>query len=272
MATSGPVKLAATLSSTSDDERLSLGVRLLRDIEAKFRTRDRIHSADIVTELIADPDSEWAHLSGKPLDQRRLAKELKRYGVESVDIRIGDVVRKGYVVDGDTGLGQAWCRWLSPAGKRDNGEPQGQGAAECSAQNHEVDNRNTNATAELPSDRELFEDVAVVADVAHTEEAADLGPRQHANGEHRPPVDDSETTEEWFTGLRDKLLGDLDAQRAPNRRQRQASRAGARRRRAEEPMSAMRVAARITTGKCWRCIVSANNAAAHEHRGQTDCA
>jgi hypothetical protein len=78
-----------------DDERLSVGVRLLRDIEAKFRTRDRIHSADIVAELIADPDSEWAHLSGKPLDQRRLATELKRYGVEPGDIRIGDAVRKG---------------------------------------------------------------------------------------------------------------------------------------------------------------------------------
>jgi hypothetical protein len=119
------------------------------------------------------------------------------------------------MVDGDTGLGQAWCRWLSPAGKRnkrDNGEPPGQGVAECSAQSHEVGNRDANATAELTSDRELFEDVADVADVAHTEEAPGLGPRQHANNERRPPADDSETTEAWFARLRHKLLGDLDAQ------------------------------------------------------------
>ena len=41
-----------------DDERLSLGIRLLRDIEAKFGTRDRI-LADIVAELTTDPDLEW---------------------------------------------------------------------------------------------------------------------------------------------------------------------------------------------------------------------
>ena len=186
---SAPVKRAATLSSPPTTSACPWACDCSVTSRRNSAPGTAIHSADIVTELIADPDSEWAHLSGKPLDQRRLAKELKRYGVESVDIRIGDVVRKGYMVDGDTGLRQAWRRWLSPAGKRDNGEPPGQGAAECSAQNHEVDNRNTNATAELPSDRELFEDVAVVADVAHTEEAADLGPRQHANGEYRPPAE-----------------------------------------------------------------------------------
>jgi hypothetical protein len=193
-----------------DDERLSLGVRLLRDIEAKFGVRDRMHSAEIVAELVSDPESEWADLCGKPLDPRRLAKELKRYGVEPDDIRIGDVVRKGYMVDGGTGLGQAWRRWLSPAGKRDKGDVAARGVAERSAQNHERDKGNTNATAELPPDQELF---ANVADVADPEGKPGLGPRQHANGEHRPPAEDSETTEEWFAGLRDTLLADLDARK-----------------------------------------------------------
>ena len=188
-------------------------MRLLRDIQAKFGVRDRMHSADVVAELVSDPESEWAHLSGKPLDQRRLAKELKRYGVESDDIRIGDVVRKGYMVDGDTGLGQAWRRWLSPAGKRDKGDVAPRGGAEYSAQNYERDKGNTNATAELPPDQELFANVADVADVADPDGKPGLGPRQHANGEHRPPAEDAETTEEWFTGPRDTLLADFDARK-----------------------------------------------------------
>ena len=241
-----------------DDERLSLGVRLLRDIEAKFGARDRMHSADIVAELVSDPEFEWADLWGKPLDQRRLAKELKRYGVEPDDIRIGDVVRKGYMVDGDTGLGQAWRRWLSPAGKRDKrdkGDIAGQGVAECSAQNHERDKRNTNATAELPPDQELFENVADVADVADTEGDPGLGPRQHANGERRPPAEDSETTEEWFAGLRDTLLAD------PAARQQQTNGAG----KPREPESddgerkdhCLQCGSPLgSTGKCVPCIVN----------------
>jgi hypothetical protein len=240
-----------------DDERLSLGMRLLRDIEAKFGARDRMHSADIVAELVSDPESEWGEC-GKPLDQRRLAKELKRYLVEPVDIRIGDVVRKGYMVDGDTGLGQAWRRWLSPAGKRnqrDNGEPPAQGVAECSAQNRERDERNTNATAELPPDQELFENVADVADVADTEGDPGLGPRQHANGERHPPAEDSETIEEWSAGLRDTLLAD------PAAHQQQTNGAG----KPREPESddgerkdhCLQCGSPLgSTGKCVPCIVN----------------
>jgi Protein of unknown function (DUF3631) len=173
-----------------DDERLSLGIRLLRDIEAKFGTRDRMHSADIVAELTTDPDLEWAHLSPKPLDPRRLAAELQRYGVEPRDIRIGgEPVRKGYVVDGDTGLRQAWRRWLSPATNRDEGDVAAREAAVCRIQIYERDKSNTNATAELASELQLFEAVADVADVADKQGDLALDPRQHANGQHRAPTD-----------------------------------------------------------------------------------
>jgi hypothetical protein len=190
------------------DERLSLGVRLLRDIEAKFGDRDRMHSADLIAELTSDLGSEWAELSGRPLDQRRLAKELKRYGVEPVDVRIGDSVRKGYVVNGDTGLGQAWCRWL-PAGTRDKGDLADQGVAELIAEHHERDNRNTNATTEFRCDRQLFQNVADVADVADKAGYLDLG-RHSANTDSRPPVEDSETASEIFARLRDTVLGERD--------------------------------------------------------------
>jgi hypothetical protein len=239
-------------------------VRLLRDIEAKFGVRDRMHSAEIVAELVSDPESEWADLCGKPLDQRRLARQLKRYGVEPDDIRIGGVVRKGYMVDGGTGLGQAWRRWLSPSGKRDKGGVAARGIAECSAQNHERDKGNTNATAELPPDKELFENVADVADVADNQGDLDLdldlGPRQPANTVSRPPGEDSETTQDWFTGLRGTLLGDLDA------RQQQTNGSGTPSESENDDggpnSTCQECGSRLgsTTGKCVPCIV--NRAAA----------
>ena len=81
------------------DDKLSLGVRLLRDVQTVFGDCDRMFSADIVAALVRDPESEWLDLYGKPLDQRRLANELKRYGVASQEVRIGTVSRKGYLVD-----------------------------------------------------------------------------------------------------------------------------------------------------------------------------
>jgi hypothetical protein len=152
-----------------DDEKLSLGIRLLRDLKVAFGDRDRMFSADIVAALTTDLESEWADLWGKPIDQRRLAKELKRYGIESQEVRIGDINRKGYIVTGDSGLGQAWHRYLTPVpvrDKRDKRDIAGQSVADVSRINRKRDKRDTNATDETPSDQPLFGNVADVADVA----------------------------------------------------------------------------------------------------------
>ena len=67
----------------SDADELSFGARLLRDARSVFGDRDRMFSADLVSALTAGEESEWSDLWGKPLNQNRLAKELKRYGVRS---------------------------------------------------------------------------------------------------------------------------------------------------------------------------------------------
>ena len=129
-------------------------------------------SADIVSALIRDPESEWLDLYGKPLDQRRLAKELKRYGIESQEVRIATLHRKGYVVDTDTGLAQAWRRYLSSGSKRDKRDKRdnaGQSVADVSRTERERDKRDTNATTEIVSEQRLFGNVADVADVADTD-------------------------------------------------------------------------------------------------------
>lgn len=105
------------VDSATEDEKLSLGQRLLRDIKTLLDTENAtaMWSSDIIAKLIADPESEWRDLWGKPLDQRRLAKELGKYGVKSQNVRIGIGVSKGYATDGPTGLHQAWEHWLTPS-------------------------------------------------------------------------------------------------------------------------------------------------------------
>jgi hypothetical protein len=154
---------------TEPDEKLSLGLRLLRDIKGAFGERDRMFSADVVSALTSDLESEWRDLWGKPLDQRRLAKELKRYGIESQEVRIGAENRKGYLVAGDSGLAQAWHRYLVSVpmrDKRDKGDIAGQSVADVSRIEPERYIRDTSATAETPAEQGVFGDVADVADVA----------------------------------------------------------------------------------------------------------
>ena len=134
------------------------------------------------------------------------------------------------------------------------------------------DKRNANATAELPPGHELHRNVADVADVADTDGDRGLIPLHHANVEHRPPAEDFETTEELFNGLRDKLLADLDAREhrtSGSGKPREPERDDGERKnycpQCQSPLGA-------TTSKCWRCIASAKNAAAHEYRRQTDSA
>lgn len=172
------------------EDRLSLGIRLLIDIKTVFGELDRMFSADIVAELTRDTESEWCDLWGKPLDQRRLATELKRYGVRSKEVRIGTRNAKGYTVAEDDGLGQAWHRYLSHAGmrdKRDKGDIAGQSVADVSRINRERDIRDTSATPETSPEQQLFEDVAVVADVAHRDGMCSNGMDGHCR-ECRDPI------------------------------------------------------------------------------------
>jgi hypothetical protein len=87
-------------------------VRLLVDLRATFGDRDAMHSLDIVATLVAMDEAPWADLRGKPIDQRRLAKLLSKYGVRSDDVRIGSKVAKGYKREW---LHDAWARYLGPS-------------------------------------------------------------------------------------------------------------------------------------------------------------
>ena len=99
----------------SDPGELSFGVRLLGDVRELFEREqlDRMPSAAVVDALVKLDESPYADLWGKPLDQRRLAKELQRYGVQSGVIKMPDgSTPRGYRIDGPTGLMDAWRRYV----------------------------------------------------------------------------------------------------------------------------------------------------------------
>jgi hypothetical protein len=95
---------------------VSIGVRLLADIREVFTAQktDRMTTADLIRELHAVDDGPWTDLQGRPLDSRRLAKELDRYSVRPKDVKVNGKALKGYRVDGDGGLADAWSRYLPP--------------------------------------------------------------------------------------------------------------------------------------------------------------
>ncbi|OBJ82132.1 hypothetical protein A5640_21905 [Mycobacterium asiaticum] len=159
----------------AQEEELSLGVRLLRDVRKVFGGDERMFSADIVTNLTGDAEMEWNDLWGKPLDQARLAKELKRYGVRSHTIRIGYGRAKGYAVDGDDGLAQAWQRYLPSTIRRDtrdSGDIAGQSVTPSGARRDRRDmsrlgrdSRDMPVTPKMPSEQQRYDGVTGVTGV-----------------------------------------------------------------------------------------------------------
>lgn len=101
-------------------QHVSTGVRLLSDIRDVFTAQktDRMATAELIRELHAIEDGPWTDLQGKPLDSRRLAKELDRYTVRPKDLKVNGKALKGYRIDGDGGLADAWSRYLPPLESR----------------------------------------------------------------------------------------------------------------------------------------------------------
>jgi hypothetical protein len=86
---------ALAIEAVADTFDPSIGVELLRAVKAAFDAReksegpitlankDRISSAGLVAELIADQTAPWAtYNKGKPISQRQVAGLLKPYGIK----------------------------------------------------------------------------------------------------------------------------------------------------------------------------------------------
>lgn len=122
-------------------ESASLGQRLLADLRLVFAGRTQVATVEILEALVALEEASWGDMwGGKPLDARRLARELKRYEVAPVPFRdaFGKTV-KGYTTyalktkeNTTAGLEDAWRRYLPPppAGIQGNDGNEGNSAGQ----------------------------------------------------------------------------------------------------------------------------------------------
>jgi hypothetical protein len=172
------------LHSTPDE--LTLGVRLLSDIRVAFADRDRMFSVDIISTLTSDEESEWLDLWGKKLDQRRLAKELKRYGVSSKTVRVGVAKAKGYEVEGPDGLAQAWERYV-PAdverGKRGKRDIAGQDATDATDATDKRGKRGRSVAEKTVADQHVSESATDATDA--TDKYGSMGDDSQVHGDNR---------------------------------------------------------------------------------------
>jgi hypothetical protein len=112
----------------ADQQPITTGVRLLTDLHTVFteHNTDRMATTDILADLLALDEAPWGDLnSGRPLDARRLAKELALYHVTPVPFRTAGQITKGYVTystSNQLGLTDAWSRYLPAADNEDEGD------------------------------------------------------------------------------------------------------------------------------------------------------
>ena len=103
--------LALSAGDARAPEDDTLGVRLLYDLRNVVGDMHEISSAAVVKGLNAIDDAPWDDLNGKPIDQRRLAKFLKAFGIKSGTVRRDDETFKGFYL---SDLTDTFIRYLPP--------------------------------------------------------------------------------------------------------------------------------------------------------------
>jgi hypothetical protein len=102
---------AKVLVAAAREVEPSLNIRLLADLRIVFGDEEQMTTKQILAVLCALEDAPWNDLKGKPITDNQLARRLQQYSVKSKNVRIGDVVRKGYV---RADLYDVWRRYLPP--------------------------------------------------------------------------------------------------------------------------------------------------------------
>jgi hypothetical protein len=100
----------------------SVGVQLLWAMRSAFKRRadapqnkDRITSADLITDLVADATAPWAtYNKGKPNSQRQVASLFKDYGIKPKTIKLADgspegKTAKGYLLEWFADVFERFC-------------------------------------------------------------------------------------------------------------------------------------------------------------------
>jgi hypothetical protein len=109
---------AVALVADSKTVTPSLGVRLLADMRTVIGDHDVMGTETILKALCDLGESPWSEIQGKPLNARGLAQRLRQYEVHSGNIRVGDLIVKGYK---RADLFDAWTRYLPPVVAEETG-------------------------------------------------------------------------------------------------------------------------------------------------------
>ena len=132
------------LVKVAADRRVTLGIRLLADLQTIFGDADALHTSVILDRLCdrskrpdgeayLDADAPWADLHGKPLAERGLATMLKKYDIHSIKVKVAGRALQGYRREP---LHDVWQRYLpvprSPK-EAEPAEPMESGAGEVPA-------------------------------------------------------------------------------------------------------------------------------------------
>ena len=129
------------------------GVQLLSDLYDVFDGADKLSTETILSRLHDLPESAWADVYGKPLNDRGLATRLRKYGVKPKVVRIGESTPRGYVA---ADLEDAWKRYVLPTRQE----------AQQAQQRNTQQSETRGATQRPAENRQKLGPVADVADVA----------------------------------------------------------------------------------------------------------
>ncbi|ARQ67495.1 DUF3631 domain-containing protein [Streptomyces marincola] len=106
------------VNAVADDDRTSLGVKLLTDLRDQvFPGQATLSTVEILHVLNGLDESPWGDLDGQPLTPRRLSKMLREYvtgtgkPIAPRTVRVGGQPMKGYHRDD---LTDAWNRYCPP--------------------------------------------------------------------------------------------------------------------------------------------------------------
>jgi Protein of unknown function (DUF3631) len=113
---------AVTLVTASKKRKLSVGMRLLRDLKKVFdhAAVDKLPTDDVIEVLTKLDESLWAVIrQGEPVDSRGLSSRLNKYGIGPKLQRDGEKVFRGYA---RSQFADAWKRYL-PAVSDDDDDP-----------------------------------------------------------------------------------------------------------------------------------------------------
>jgi hypothetical protein len=102
----------ALVTSLRETQAESMGARLLADLRTIFKEYDALPTKRILIKLHKLPESPWADIRGKPLDDRGLANRLRPYEIKPKLIRIEGKIYRGYTKQD---FHDAWLRYLPPS-------------------------------------------------------------------------------------------------------------------------------------------------------------